>query len=196
MIQTFLWLSASLALIVLLHISYFSNQLAMILRSWASWKETWLFWTRTRVSRSWRPAGLMGSTTEASREEISLQTVSMCCPQSLDPRLTSWYWYFIIMFSCRGRLCLLLHSVMKPSRSLSLLPSRWLLGSGFGYHDTRPAAGVDPYFPCSCNGDGGEDEALHAGGILLRLLQVNGRTPLLSLHSCRFKYQNAYFFIL
>ncbi len=141
----------------------FSIQLAVTRRSWASWKVTWLFWTRTRASRSWRPAGLTGSTTEASREETSLQTVSMCCPQSLDLRLTSWYWSVLSMF-----MCLLLHSVMKPSR--------WLLGSGFGHHDTRPAAGVDPDVPCSCNRDEGEDEALHAGGVLLRLLQVKDTT--------------------
>lgn len=75
----------------------------MIQRSWASWKVTSFCWTRTRASRSWRPAGLTGSTTEPNREEISLPTVFMCCLQSLDLRLISWYWYYNIMFCCRGR---------------------------------------------------------------------------------------------
>lgn len=57
--------------------------------------------------------------------------------------------------------------------SLSLLPSLWLYGSGFGYHDTRPTSGVNPDFACPYNGVGGEDKALHSGGILIWLLQVN-----------------------
>lgn len=52
--------------------------------------------------------------------------------------------------------------------SLSLFcPPFDFYGSGFGYHDTRPTSGVNPDFACPYNGVGGEDKALHSGGILL-----------------------------
>ncbi len=115
-----------------------------------------------RASRSWRPAGLTGSTTEASREETSLQTVSMCCPQSLDLRLTSWYWSVLSMFR--------VFIIAQCYETLSMT-SRLRLWSSWHQTSGRSRSGC----PCSCNRDEGEDEALHAG-VLLRLLQVNDTT--------------------
>lgn len=44
----------------------------------------------TQENRSWPQVGLTGLMTEPRREEISQQTVSMCCPPLLSHNMTLW----------------------------------------------------------------------------------------------------------
>lgn len=65
----------------------------------------------------------------------------------------------------------------------------WSELSGAGHHDARAASGVGSCFAGRHGGNWWQNETLHAGGVLLRLLQVHRPKNMIDRYSC---FKNKY----